>query len=69
MPYFVYRVLPFAQLEQLGSHASFKQASTQAKAVRAEGGAGQVKVMFADDALQAEDLLCQIRTAGPAGDE
>jgi hypothetical protein len=69
MPYFVYRVLPFAQLEQLGSHASFSQASSQAKAVRAEGGPGQVKVMFAEDALQAEDLLCQIRTPGPAGDE
>jgi hypothetical protein len=69
MPYFVYRVLPFAQLEQLGSHASFKEAAARAKACRAEGGAGQVKVMFAEDALQAEDLLCQIRTPGPAGDE
>lgn len=69
MPYFVYRVLPFAQLEPLGSHASFKDASTQARMLRSNGGAGQVKVMFAETPEQAEDLLCQIRTPGPAGDE
>ena len=69
MPYYVYRVLPFAQLEQLARHDSFKAASAQAKALRADGGPGQVKVMFAEDAQQAEDLLCQLRSPGPAGEE
>ncbi len=72
MPYYIYRVLPFAQLEKLGEFSIFKEASAQAKALRAaEAGAtpGKVKVMFADNELQAEDLLCQIRDPGPSGDD
>jgi hypothetical protein len=72
MPYYIYRVLPFAQLEKLGEFSVFKEASAQAKALRAtEAGAtpGKVKVMFADNELQAEDLLCQIRDPGPSGDD
>jgi hypothetical protein len=26
-------------------------------------------VIFADTPIQAEDLLCQVRTAGPKGDD
>ena len=29
----------------------------------------KVRVMFAENQEQAEDLLCQIREAGPAGDD
>jgi len=29
----------------------------------------RVKVMFADNQLTAEDLLSQVREAGPTGDE
>jgi hypothetical protein len=29
----------------------------------------KIKIMFAEDALQAEDLLCQVRTPGPKGDD
>lgn len=72
MPYYIYRVLPFAQLEKLAEFDAFKPASAHAKALRlAESGApqGKVKVMFADTEQLAEDLLCQIRDPGPSGDD
>jgi hypothetical protein len=72
MPYFVYRVQPFAQLEALGHYASFPEASRQAKAIRAAtpGPPGRrVRVIFADDALQAEDLLLQVRDPLPGGED
>lgn len=72
MPYFLYRVQPFAQLEALGEYASFPEASRQAKALRAaEPGQPQrrVRVIFADNALAAEDLLLQVRDPPPGGDD
>ncbi len=71
MPYFVYRVKPFAQLEKLAEFAAFRDASAHAKALRATQGAepGKIKVMFAADERVAEDLLCQIREPGPPGDD
>lgn len=104
MPYYVYAVRPFAQLERLGEHAAFRDASAMAKALRAEraeraeraaqaaqasqaeraGHAGEaggtdgspgtaaanevIRVMFAETALAAEDLLLQVREAPPPGD-
>lgn len=72
MPYYVYRVLPFAQLEKQAEFAAFRDASAHAKALRAAGdgpASGKVKVMFAENPEQAEDLLCQVRDPGPSGDE
>ncbi len=73
MPYFVYAVRPFAQLERLGEHAAFRDASAMAKALRAERhaqGAGElIRVMFAENAIAAEDLLLQTREPPPPGDE
>lgn len=72
MPYYIYRVLPFAQLEKLSEFDAFKEASAQAKTLRAAqaaGAPGKVKVMFAENEQQAEDLLCQIRDASPIGDD
>ena len=72
MPYFVFSVRPFAQLEQLAEFPAFKQASAHAKSLRAAQAAGdkaRIKVMFADNPQLAEDLLCQSREAGPAGDD
>lgn len=72
MPYYVFSVRPFAQIEKLAEFVAFKEASTHAKALRssravAEGA--KVKVMFAGNQQLAEDLLCQIRDAGPTGDD
>ncbi|GAB4213577.1 MAG: hypothetical protein Fur007_08040 [Rhodoferax sp.] len=72
MPYFVYHVKPFGQIKALGEHASFALASQQAKQLRAEMAlpvGEKVKVIFAEDAWTAEDLLCQVREAPPAGDD
>ena len=72
MPYYIYRVKPFTQLEKLAVFDSFNQASAHAKTSRAAQSAdtpGKIKVMFAEDELQAEDLLCQVRYAPPRGDE
>jgi len=76
MPYFVYAVRPFAQLECLGEHAAFRDASAMAKALRldrpAQGVAPageQIRVMFAETAQAAEDLLLQVREPRPPGDE
>jgi hypothetical protein len=73
MPYYIYRVRPFAQLTKLAEFAAFTDALQHAKALRtADAGnatAGKVKVMFAETPTQAEDLLCQIREPGPSGDD
>lgn len=72
MPYFVYAVRPFAQLERLGEFPVFKDASAFAKSERAAraGESGtQVRVMFAETALAAEDLLLQVRDRQAEGDD
>lgn len=72
MPYYIYRIKPFFQLEKLAEFDTFNAASAQAKVLRAQqtdDTPGKVKVMFADTELQAQDLLCQVRTAAPRGDD
>ena len=72
MPYYIFRVKPFSQLEKLAEFDAFNDASAQAKVLRADEGTastGKIKVMFAENELQAEELLCQVRVAGPRGDE
>ncbi len=72
MPYYIYRVKPFAQLDKLAEHPAFGPASAQAKILRAELPAGspdRIKVIFAENETQAEDLLCQIRDPLPPGEE
>ena len=72
MPYYVFAVKPFAQLEKLAEFDAFKDASAHAKALRATPMAdarARIKVMFAANPLAAEDLLLQVRQAGPSGDE
>jgi hypothetical protein len=72
MPYFVFSVRPFAQIEKLAEFAAFKEASAHAKSLRAAqatGNAPKIKVMFAHNQELAEDLLCQSREPGPTGDD
>lgn len=76
MPYYVYRVRPFAQLDPLAEFSAFADASRHAKSLRAADAGdtratreGRIKVIFAETPTQAEDLLCQIREPGPAGDD
>ena len=72
MPYYVFAVKPFSLLSKLAEFEAFKEASAHAKALRAAqapGATDRIKVMFADNQLAAEDLLSQVREAGPSGDE
>jgi hypothetical protein len=72
MPYYLYRIMPLGVLRKLDQFERFAEASAQAKALRAAdapGTPGRIKVMFAENELQAEDLLGQVREAGPAGDD
>ena len=51
--------------------ASRKPRRTPSPCVRSQSSDrdAQIKVMFAENERLAEDLLCQIRDPGPAGDE
>jgi hypothetical protein len=75
MPYFVYAIhdaFPAPRLEPLGEHATFAPASLQAKSLRAAlspQARTRIKVMFAETALAAEDLLLQVRERSGAGDQ
>jgi hypothetical protein len=72
MPYFVFAVQPFAAPDRLADFAAYAEASAHAKALRAAQEVGtnvRIRIMFAADPLSAEDLLLQLRTAGPGGDE
>ncbi len=76
MPYYVYRVTqlgPVKQLEKVTQFDVFKDASTEAKRLRKlpDLPAGAlVKVMFAENELQAEELLNQVREGEPlTGDD
>jgi hypothetical protein len=72
MPYYLYRIGPFGQLHKLDEFENFKAASAQAKALRSAAEAprhSRIKVMFAANEQLAEELLCQVREAPPAGDE
>ncbi len=71
MPYYIYKITagPTAlvkTLEKLEQYDSFKEAKTRARSMRAdmsEGEGQQIKVMFADTELEAEEKLMEKREA------
>jgi hypothetical protein len=71
MPYFIYRITPgptepLKTLEKLEQHESFKDAKKRAREMRAamsDGDNTQIKVMFADTELDAEEKLMEKREA------
>jgi hypothetical protein len=76
LPYYLYRVTqagPVKQLDKLTQFAAFKEASAEAKRLRKEAelpAGAQIKVIFADNELMAEDLLSQVREGEPlTGDD
>ncbi len=74
MPYFIYRVFPFRRLEPIEAAATFAAASARAKTLRADPARPAdctIKVVFAANESEAEDLLSQVRTPAPGvvGDE
>ncbi|MBU1215068.1 MAG: hypothetical protein KKF58_01230 [Gammaproteobacteria bacterium] len=70
MPYYIYRITerPIRMLEKLEQHEVYKEASTRAKELRKEevwGENGQIKMIHAENELQAEDLLNEVREPAP----
>lgn len=71
MPYFVYKIMemPIRQLKKLEQHDKYSEASNRAKQLRTELAAEAscvIRVMFAETELHAEDLLNEVRVAGPS---
>ena len=66
MPYYLYEVVerPIRVLRKIAAFPAFKEASVEAKRLRA-ADATNVKVIFAENELQAEDMLSQVRPAPP----
>jgi len=67
MPYFVYKLMPFNMIEKLNQFDKFKDASNHAKALRKDVPADAdygIKVIFAENELQAEDILNTPRGPG-----
>lgn len=74
MPYYIYKVVsfPIRTLEKIEEHAAFRDASAGAKALRAAlgpAGGASIKMILADNELQAEDLLSQQRAPQPNPDD
>ncbi len=71
MPYFIYRITPVGpirQLAKLSQFDAFKDASGEAKRLRRETGLAPgelIKTIFADNELQAEELLNEPRGEEP----
>ena len=70
MPYYIYKVFsfPIRRLEKLEQHQAFRDASARAKALRAATTpeeASSIKMILAENELQAEDLLSQLRAPQP----
>ena len=71
MPYYIYRVTPVGPIQQLAKISQydvFKEASNEAKRLRRETelAAGEkIKTIFAENELQAEDLLNEPRGEEP----
>jgi len=71
MPYYIYRITPIGpvrQLTQISFFDQFKEASNEAKRLRRETDLNtgeQIKTIFADNPLHAEELLSEIRYDEP----
>jgi hypothetical protein len=76
MPYYIYRITPQGPIKTLScltQFDAFKEASVEAKRLRREldlAPGETVKTIFAENPLQAEDLLNQVREGEPlTGDD
>ncbi|MDP2826179.1 MAG: hypothetical protein Q8O52_26265 [Sulfuritalea sp.] len=71
MPYYIYRVTPVGpvrQLARISQFDAFKEASNEAKRLRREtelGPGATIKTIFAENELQAEELLNEPRGEEP----
>ena len=69
MPYYIYRIVtlgPVRRLEELGEQPAYREAAEQVKRLRAGSSeAGTIRMIFAENRLQAEELLSETRPPEP----
>ncbi|MCS7101987.1 MAG: hypothetical protein NZL99_09855 [Burkholderiaceae bacterium] len=64
MPYYLYRITDgplMRQLEPLADFASYREAAAELRRLRAQMPGAQVRMIFADNRLAAEELLSEVR--------
>lgn len=72
MPYFIYRISPERKLNLLDSFDRYpdaKQAATALRIAQGPDDTGTVKIIFAKDAEEAEQLLRTERERQPSEDD
>lgn len=72
MPYFIYRIESEKELVLLESFPKYREAKLQAKSLRAEQESGDIatiKIIFANNQIEAERLLTTPREAPIQGDD
>lgn len=71
MPYFVYEVHPMRIVRKAAQFDKFKDASAHARAAQQLTGADNysIKVIFAENELHAEEMLCEVREKPPTTGE
>lgn len=74
MPYYIYQITeqPIKLLKNIEQHETYRDASARVKQLRAElpdNSAAIIKMIHADNELQAEDLLNEVRVAAPGPDD
>jgi hypothetical protein len=70
MPYYIYKVFdfPIKRVEKIEQHDNYKPGADRSKLLRKELALTEqcsVKMMFAENELQAEELLMQVREPAP----
>lgn len=70
MPYYIYKVFdfPLKRVEKIEQHDVYRQGADRSKVLRRELALTEqcnVKMMFAENELQAEELLMQVREPAP----
>ena len=70
MPYYIYKIFefPMKRMEKIEQHEIYKQGSERSKTLRRDLALTeqcQVKLIFAENELQAEELLMQVREPAP----
>lgn len=70
MPYYIYKVFefPLKRVEKIEQHEVYRQGADRSKLLRKELALTEqcnVKMIFAENELQAEELLMQVREPAP----
>ena len=70
MPYYIYKIFefPMKRVEKIEQHDIYRQGADRSKTLRRDLALTEqcnVKMIFAENELQAEELLMQVREPAP----